>query len=130
MSLKTKQWIIMFLGAAFIVSLILVQGLEHQRRLEEAGKAPGRPIIKGTRHEQCVKCHQDHNPGIIGHWENSTHARKGVGCVDCHEANKNDADAFLHHSEDTYIANSDNWHLPIDELPVRWERTAVRRSGA
>jgi hypothetical protein len=34
---------------------------------------------------------------IIEHWKGSTHARKGVGCVECHAADKGDADAFEHY---------------------------------
>jgi hypothetical protein len=34
--------------------------------------------------------------GIVDHWKGSTHAEKGVGCVDCHKAAEKDADAFEH----------------------------------
>ena len=37
------------------------------------------------------------SPGIIDHWKGSTHAVKGVGCVECHQAEKGDADAFDHY---------------------------------
>ncbi|MEN8141177.1 MAG: multiheme c-type cytochrome [Thermodesulfobacteriota bacterium] len=32
-------------------------------------------------------------------WQNSAHAREGVGCLDCHGAQKSDVDAFLHHGK-------------------------------
>ena len=34
---------------------------------------------------------------IIDHWKNSTHAVKGVGCVECHKANEGEIDAFTHY---------------------------------
>ena len=46
---------------------------------------------------QCVDCHQRENPGIAAHWKNSTHALKGVGCVECHRAETGEADAFDHY---------------------------------
>jgi len=33
----------------------------------------------------------------VHHWEGSAHARKGVACVECHQAAKGDADAFDHY---------------------------------
>jgi hypothetical protein len=46
-----------------------------------------------------VDCHRAPTPGIIDHWAGSTHARKGVGCVECHLADRGDADAFDHYGE-------------------------------
>ena len=47
--------------------------------------------------KNCVACHQQETPGIIDHWKGSTHARKAIGCVECHQAEKGDADAFDHY---------------------------------
>jgi hypothetical protein len=41
----------------------------------------------------------EENPGIVAHWEGSTHAEKGVGCVECHQAARDEADSYLHHGE-------------------------------
>jgi len=49
-----------------------------------------------SRSQGCVDCHGISNPGIVEHWAGSAHARKGVGCYDCHQADKGDADAFEH----------------------------------
>jgi hypothetical protein len=46
-----------------------------------------------------VECHAEENPGIVAHWEGSTHAEKGVGCLECHMAPIEDADSYLHHGE-------------------------------
>jgi len=46
--------------------------------------------------EDCVACHQEKNPGLYLQWKNSAHAENGVSCIDCHQANKEDVDAFAH----------------------------------
>ena len=94
MTLKTKQYIIGFLGLLFVLSLVFVQWLEILRKQEEAGDR--RHIAVPVSSQACVKCHQQQSPGIVDHWEGSTHALKGVGCVECHQANEGDADAFMH----------------------------------
>ena len=43
-----------------------------------------------------MECHGDQSPAIVEHWRGSTHAEKGVACVDCHQAEAGDADAFQH----------------------------------
>ncbi|MEQ8787039.1 MAG: multiheme c-type cytochrome [Pirellulaceae bacterium] len=96
MSWKAKQIIIGVLGFAFLASLLLVQWVEVNRRREEAGLAPHSAVVPVSS-QQCVKCHQESSPGIIDHWKGSTHAEKGVGCVDCHMAQEADADAFNHY---------------------------------
>ncbi|MHC4938510.1 MAG: multiheme c-type cytochrome [Planctomycetota bacterium] len=95
MTLETKRWIIGALGFLFLLSLILVQALEVTRRQEEAGLRK-HAIAVPANSKKCVECHEQQNPGIVAHWEGSTHAEKGVGCVECHIADEGDADAFLH----------------------------------
>ena len=96
MTIRTKQIIIGLLSAAFIVSLIFVQWMEVIRRQEEAGIGV-RHVSVPTSSKSCVECHDKTSPGIVDHWEGSTHALKGVGCVECHQAEKGDADAFDHY---------------------------------
>ena len=94
MSLKFKQLVIAVLGFAFLGSLIYVQAMEVERKREEAGVI--RNIAIPASSQRCVSCHDENNPGITAHWRDSTHAEKGVACVDCHQAEKGDADAFDH----------------------------------
>jgi hypothetical protein len=96
MKLQTKQWIIAFLSAVFLLSLVFVQWLEVARRSREAGLTTHAVSIPVSSKE-CVDCHVQLSPGIIDHWKGSTHAEKGVGCVECHQAEKHDADAFDHY---------------------------------
>jgi hypothetical protein len=46
--------------------------------------------------DDCISCHQEKNPGLYLQWKNSAHAGNGVGCLDCHEADKADTDAYEH----------------------------------
>ncbi len=46
---------------------------------------------------KCVACHRDTQPGIVAQWHDSMHARKGVGCYECHRAKPGEADAFDHY---------------------------------
>lgn len=96
MTLKTKQFLIGILGFAFLLSLIFVQGMEVARKRAEVGLAP-KPIIIPSNSRSCVDCHARTSPAIIDHWKGSTHAHKGVGCVDCHEAHTGEADAYDHY---------------------------------
>ena len=95
MTLKTKQLVIGLLGILFLVSLVLVQMIEVIRRREEAGLRDV-AISVPAESQRCVDCHRQSNPGIIAHWESSTHAEKGVGCYQCHAAQQGDADGFAH----------------------------------
>ncbi len=96
MSLKTKRLLIGALGATFVVSLLLVQQMEIVRKREEAGLERQVTVVPASS-RSCVDCHQNTSPGIIDHWNGSTHAVKGVGCVECHLAEKQDVDAFDHY---------------------------------
>ena len=96
MSLNTKRIVIAVLGFAFLASLLLVQAMEVARKQEEAGTREVEVSIpEGSK--ACVECHAQSNPGIIDHWTGSTHARKGIGCVECHQAADGEADAFSHY---------------------------------
>jgi len=96
MSLRTKQVIIAILSFVFLASLVFVQWMEVARKQAEAGLARHDAPVP-TNSKSCVECHQKLSPGIIDHWRGSTHAEKGVGCVECHRADKADVDGFDHH---------------------------------
>ena len=98
MSLTAKKYIIGILGLIFLASLVLVQWKEVQRREHEmAGRTTNVSIP--FRSQACVDCHEKTSPGIIDHWKFSTHAEKGIACIECHQADKDDVDAFLHYGE-------------------------------
>jgi hypothetical protein len=96
MSVRTKQFIIGFLGLVFLASLVFVQWTEVQRRQQEVGRVSHEIAVPASA-RGCVDCHSQTSPGIIDHWKYSTHAEKGIGCVECHQANEGDVDAFNHY---------------------------------
>jgi hypothetical protein len=82
----------------FLLSLVFVQWIEASRRAAEAGlRAPHISVPASSK--QCASCHAQANPGIVDHWKASTHAERGVGCVECHEASREDADGYEHYGE-------------------------------
>lgn len=96
MTLRTKQYLIGFLGFVFLASLLFVQGMEVVRRREEAGLSAAHVAVPASS-RACVDCHKQVSRGIVDHWTGSTHAVKGVGCVECHQADPQDVDAFTHY---------------------------------
>lgn len=96
MTLNAKRWIIAVLGFTFLASLLFVQYEEVTRRREEVGLASHSVSIPASS-KQCAECHGQLTPAILDHWKGSTHAEKGVGCVECHRAEKGDVDGFDHY---------------------------------
>ncbi len=96
MTLENKRWIIAALGFLFLLSLVLVQWMETARKAEEAGLTRAHIAIPANS-RACVDCHEEGTPGIVVHWKGSTHAEKGVGCIECHNAAKEDVDSFEHY---------------------------------
>ncbi|MBI3097428.1 MAG: hydroxylamine oxidoreductase [Planctomycetes bacterium] len=70
--------------------------MEVARKEAEVGLAPPHLSIPASS-KQCVECHGMTTPGIVDHWKGSTHARRGVGCFECHQAERGDADGFDHY---------------------------------
>jgi hypothetical protein len=96
MNLKTKQAVIGFVALFFLASLVLVQYMEVTRRAREEGRLAPHISVPASSMD-CVRCHEQSNKGIVDQWRGSTHARKGVACVECHQAHEKDADAFSHY---------------------------------
>ncbi len=47
----------------------------------------------------CMGCHAKETPGIVAQYASSGHAENGIECIDCHEAEEGDLDAFMHEGE-------------------------------
>jgi len=54
------------------------------------------PAQASETSKQCTTCHKKNDSGIVKQWGDSKHHRAKVGCYECHAANKEDKDAFLH----------------------------------
>ena len=98
MSLNTKRIVVFVLGVALCVALIMVAQMESRKHLPptEMPISTLLTMVPESSHA-CIECHSQSSPGIVEHWKGSTHARKGVACVECHQANKGDADGFDHY---------------------------------
>ncbi|OQY28604.1 MAG: hypothetical protein B6244_06765 [Candidatus Cloacimonetes bacterium 4572_55] len=46
---------------------------------------------------ECMTCHKEKSPGLYQQWYESQHAFHKVTCINCHQANKSDSDAFEHY---------------------------------
>jgi hydroxylamine dehydrogenase len=44
----------------------------------------------------CLECHASTTPGIVEQWQTSAHAKKGVDCYSCHQADPKDPATFDH----------------------------------
>ncbi len=44
----------------------------------------------------CLSCHKIQTPSIVLQWKSSPHYKNGIGCYECHQAEKKDIDAFYH----------------------------------
>ena len=49
--------------------------------------------------DKCLTCHKNSNPALYLQWKDSGHGKNGIGCLDCHEAEESDVDAFKHNGE-------------------------------
>jgi len=45
---------------------------------------------------KCMTCHKEKSLGLYNQWYKSEHAKHNVTCIQCHRAEKGDADAFMH----------------------------------
>ncbi len=59
--------------------------------------ADNNKTIKFSKATQtCLECHRDETPGIVIPWEESRMGKAGIGCYECHKAEKTDKDAMEH----------------------------------
>ena len=98
MTLTTKRYIVAALSFLFLAALLIVAYQESKRfRIEERLE----PVVTAAN-RGCTDCHRTDNPALVMEWEHSRHAQFGVGCVDCHTAEKGEVDAWQH--EGVYVS--------------------------
>ncbi len=49
--------------------------------------------------KDCVSCHSKASAGLTEQWRHSAHAKAQVNCMDCHQADPDDADAITHEGQ-------------------------------
>lgn len=92
MSLNAKQWVVAIMASLFLVSLLIVAWVEGGR-----ARVVSHPeSIVSADNEDCVSCHEVKTPGIVGQWHQSKHSESGIGCIECHQADEGDIDAYDH----------------------------------
>ncbi len=57
----------------------------------------GAPVDNETPAAKCMNCHKEKTPGLYLQWLNSAHGANDVTCLDCHGAEKDDVDGFMHY---------------------------------
>jgi hypothetical protein len=95
MNLEMKRIIVASLSLLLLVALIIVAWVEGGKQRFQAGPEP---VVTGES-AKCYDCHEEKTPVIAAQWADSAHALLGVGCFECHRAEENDVDAFLHEAQ-------------------------------
>lgn len=98
MSLNVKRWIVAALSFLLLIALLLVAYRQSERKLIEKREIP----IVTSESKSCVNCHKNDSPSLVKEWEESNHAKVGIGCAECHSAKEGEIDAWKH--EGTYIS--------------------------
>lgn len=95
MSLNIKKLVVAFLSVVFFISLLIVAWVEGGRKrvLEYAD------AVVTSENRVCMDCHNSTTPGLVLQWKESKHSHSGVGCYNCHKADKSDPDAMEHYNE-------------------------------
>ncbi len=92
MTLEAKRVVVGLLSFAFLASLIVVAWVEG---LKTRVNPEPEPVLTDDS-RACYSCHEDKTPAVTAQWNDSVHARKGVGCYECHQAKKGEIDAWQH----------------------------------
>ncbi|MCK5718577.1 MAG: cytochrome C552 [Thiomargarita sp.] len=87
----SKKWLASFLASAalFVISNVSFASVDA-------------PPKDGFSEETkvCVECHKKQSLGVVQQWGDSKHYRAEVGCYECHQADAEDVDAFIHEEFD------------------------------
>ncbi|MBT7101267.1 hypothetical protein HN937_28070, partial [Candidatus Poribacteria bacterium] len=96
-SVKFKQVVIAVLGFILLGAFVVVGYVESMRRIPDAKPH----IVVSKDNEKCIDCHEQQSNArtVAEQWRASTHAKRGVGCLECHSAESSDADAFDHYEQ-------------------------------
>jgi hypothetical protein len=79
---------------SFLLPIALIVAARAQGVPERARGGP-EPAASGDS-AACVQCHRKESPALVAQWSGSGHARAGVACYECHQAEASDPDAFRH----------------------------------
>ena len=79
------------IGGLCLILFLALTGVGYIQ-IEERRGGGLRPFVSGEN-KKCIDCHmaKDVAVGGINDWKVSRHAPKGIGCVECHRAEKGEA---------------------------------------
>ena len=72
-----------FVAIVFATALIVSAYLLHSHRPRLVIEQPSPAFVRASG--KCAECHRNTEYSIVHEFEMSTHARKGVNCLDCHQ---------------------------------------------
>ena len=100
-SIKGQQWLIGILSVLLIITLMIVAGVEMKASTSE------KPHIEVDEiSAKCISCHEKQSIAVkqVDAWKDSKHALMGIGCNECHHAEKDDFDVFKCPQSDMLVA--------------------------
>ena len=104
MTLNTKRIVIFVLGLCLAAALLMVADQERRRHTPTGAMTVAQRMALVTDDSaKCIECHSEKSPGVVEQWATSMHAQKGVGCMGCHAAERDDVMAW--HHEGAYITS-------------------------
>jgi hydroxylamine dehydrogenase len=91
MKRNMKRWMFGTLALLLMGSLVILA-----QSADSSGPAEEENITVSDDSAACVNCHSNVSSGIVMEWKHSQHAKNGIGCYDCHSADKGDIDGWTH----------------------------------
>jgi hydroxylamine dehydrogenase len=85
-----------FVLTQILVVLVIAKAVLVLRAEPAGGTSTTTEAVVSQASHQCVVCHTMKTPGIVDQWHDSSHARAGVSCAECHTAQAGEPDAQEH----------------------------------
>jgi len=86
--------IVAFFGVALALGFIVFAAAQVGGTSAVAQAAAKEKADRLRVEQSCAGCHQRGSPSIVLDWKNGVMGRSDVTCADCHEADRNEPDAF------------------------------------
>ena len=80
---------------SLVFTIVLLAGCSVEENKKISMFTSDAVVTKKSRN--CLECHTKKQPGTVKSWHGSAHAKAGVGCYECHGAQKGEKDAFEHY---------------------------------
>jgi len=99
--LTMQKILIGIFSSLLVVTLVIVAGVEMKKTRADKPEIEITGVTK-----QCISCHEKKGTavGTTTQWMESKHAEQGIGCIECHEAQEGDWDAFKCPESDILVA--------------------------